>query len=756
MESIANIVNAFLSKEESEYTPRENPVFSSIFNKPFEEIEKDIKPLLSSCICRKKSNFGTQSIIYRCKTCETNEYSCICEECFRNGNHEGHDYEMQKTIDSFTCDCGNELAWKVNGFCKNHGKKFEGDASQLLPSSYQDIPLKIETLLITIIKFLFNSNTQTHQKEECCSSCDEECHCECNHSQNGINIIGKMLNELSEIYLLFNIFGQLMNKPTSFSIKINGYSYQNLTIGEALFIGCEKQLSEELEHFITSFQSHPRMVHYNSSLLFNFFVKLSFDDQYENGYILNDLYSQLFLQKELSSLFIQDRSFVFYLQTLQQYIRLFKENEIENETLQNNICESLRIINYVFGNSNKIMNKETLIQYLQCLQELSNVEPSLRTKYVEKITLCIIEPLLFPLKITAYYFVDNIDIRYLYEIFNDIHLFVMNHLKNYMINSQQIHFGKSIIHNRIIGINQPISTLSPLLYFYTLILSVLMKNDLSIDISKEDGEILVEYGLMNLVFRHQYENGKWLLTGENFVSNYNLYVTPINYEFVQSDIALVQMMNLIVGPNFIIDTLKWYYNVNIPERKNDEDQQGFICTVIQLIRGFIINSNILKEDLIRIYIIHLMISGITDPDEMSSLVPFFSTDFYSAFNYVMNQTFSGNKIIFNYVDPFFALPIEMSKALLLSTIENKESIKLNRYQVQTKDSYMISPFIHLMKQSICSCLSLIEYIESISVQKNLINFSSSLLHEIKINCDPQIKQRIDSIQTVSYFDSDLI
>lgn len=36
------------------------------------------------------------TIAYRCKTCQVMSQSALCVECFRAGNHEGHDFSMYR------------------------------------------------------------------------------------------------------------------------------------------------------------------------------------------------------------------------------------------------------------------------------------------------------------------------------------------------------------------------------------------------------------------------------------------------------------------------------------------------------------------------------------------------------------------------------------------------------------------------------------------------------------------------------------
>eukprot|EP00300_Choanocystis_sp_HF-7_P016083 c19291_g1_i2.p1 GENE.c19291_g1_i2~~c19291_g1_i2.p1 ORF type:complete len:1392 (+),score=257.16 c19291_g1_i2:214-4176(+) len=56
------------------------------------------------------------------------ESSCICPECFLNGDHEGHDYKIYHSGMGGSCDCGDPLAWRESGNCTRHGAGAEEDS----------------------------------------------------------------------------------------------------------------------------------------------------------------------------------------------------------------------------------------------------------------------------------------------------------------------------------------------------------------------------------------------------------------------------------------------------------------------------------------------------------------------------------------------------------------------------------------------------------------------------------------------------
>ncbi|KAH9534061.1 hypothetical protein CY35_18G087100 [Sphagnum magellanicum] len=59
-------------------------------------------------------------VAYRCRTCQMNDSSAICEKCYHEGDHHNHDFVMYHSESGGCCDCGDKDAWKEEGFCKMH------------------------------------------------------------------------------------------------------------------------------------------------------------------------------------------------------------------------------------------------------------------------------------------------------------------------------------------------------------------------------------------------------------------------------------------------------------------------------------------------------------------------------------------------------------------------------------------------------------------------------------------------------------
>ncbi|GAB2230146.1 hypothetical protein Drorol1_Dr00014403 [Drosera rotundifolia] len=63
--------------------------------------------------------WGKGDLAFHCRTCEHDPTCAICVPCFQNGNHKDHDYSIIYTGGG-CCDCGDETAWKREGFCSEH------------------------------------------------------------------------------------------------------------------------------------------------------------------------------------------------------------------------------------------------------------------------------------------------------------------------------------------------------------------------------------------------------------------------------------------------------------------------------------------------------------------------------------------------------------------------------------------------------------------------------------------------------------
>ena len=86
--------------------------------KSYEEFANLVKKFDSTANCGLvwTANF----MAYRCRTCQISHCMSLCAECFKDGDHEGHDYNMFKSQAGGACDCGDSSVMRANGFCSRH------------------------------------------------------------------------------------------------------------------------------------------------------------------------------------------------------------------------------------------------------------------------------------------------------------------------------------------------------------------------------------------------------------------------------------------------------------------------------------------------------------------------------------------------------------------------------------------------------------------------------------------------------------
>uniref|UniRef100_A0A9J8AY58 E3 ubiquitin-protein ligase n=1 Tax=Cyprinus carpio carpio TaxID=630221 RepID=A0A9J8AY58_CYPCA len=84
----------------------------------------------------------------------------LCAECFNNGDHTGHDFNMFRSQAGGACDCGDGNVMRESGFCSRHRLK-TGENVPLVP---RDLLLMSEMVLprfiITIIQYLRDGYTE--------------------------------------------------------------------------------------------------------------------------------------------------------------------------------------------------------------------------------------------------------------------------------------------------------------------------------------------------------------------------------------------------------------------------------------------------------------------------------------------------------------------------------------------------------------------------------------------------------------------
>ena len=95
--------------------------------------------------------------IYRCRTCQSDNNTLICVDCFKGSNHDGHDWFATYTNGSGCCDCGDPLSWDPKGFCTKHPGPAAGDNIKI-DLKLEEIARLVSGYIIYIISHSMDDN----------------------------------------------------------------------------------------------------------------------------------------------------------------------------------------------------------------------------------------------------------------------------------------------------------------------------------------------------------------------------------------------------------------------------------------------------------------------------------------------------------------------------------------------------------------------------------------------------------------------
>ena len=203
-----------------------NKITEILFNKiPFEKVKEECQPLVHTFSCRCVTG-PSNPFVYRCKTCQTSSTSCICVDCFKNGNHEGHEYYLQSLDGGGTCDCGTK-SWNKEGWCKNHGKEFTGNAFELIPEQYKITFISVTKYLLEKLIELFNKINKVFIEKKECDVLPNEAIL--------VSYIVNVFNKLVDVDLFFIVLETIFSSVKGEYISIISHKYKEITAMQYLF-----------------------------------------------------------------------------------------------------------------------------------------------------------------------------------------------------------------------------------------------------------------------------------------------------------------------------------------------------------------------------------------------------------------------------------------------------------------------------------------------------------------------------------------
>uniref|UniRef100_A0A8C7ZRM4 E3 ubiquitin-protein ligase n=1 Tax=Oryzias sinensis TaxID=183150 RepID=A0A8C7ZRM4_9TELE len=114
----------------------------------FEDFCKTVRSYDNATLCGLvwTANF----VAYRCRTCGISPCMSLCAECFNNGDHTSHDFNMFRSQAGGACDCGDGNVMRDSGFCRRHRLK----TGENVPSIPCDLLLMSEMVLPRFILFI--------------------------------------------------------------------------------------------------------------------------------------------------------------------------------------------------------------------------------------------------------------------------------------------------------------------------------------------------------------------------------------------------------------------------------------------------------------------------------------------------------------------------------------------------------------------------------------------------------------------------
>uniref|UniRef100_A0A8C0RGQ4 E3 ubiquitin-protein ligase n=1 Tax=Canis lupus familiaris TaxID=9615 RepID=A0A8C0RGQ4_CANLF len=113
-------------------------------------------------------------VAYRCRTCGISPCMSLCAECFHQGDHTGHDFNMFRSQAGGACDCGDSNVMRESGFCKRHQIK----SSSNIPCVPKDLLMMSEFVLprfiFCLIQYLREGYNEPGLGENACAKKSHE------------------------------------------------------------------------------------------------------------------------------------------------------------------------------------------------------------------------------------------------------------------------------------------------------------------------------------------------------------------------------------------------------------------------------------------------------------------------------------------------------------------------------------------------------------------------------------------------------
>lgn len=103
-------------------------------------------------------------IAYRCRTCSKTLTMALCADCFKDGDHQGHNWNMFKSRSGGACDCGYSIM-NESGHCSRHGSNPVAERGhEPIPEALICVPRRAMPRLIHKLAILLRgSHVDSHE-----------------------------------------------------------------------------------------------------------------------------------------------------------------------------------------------------------------------------------------------------------------------------------------------------------------------------------------------------------------------------------------------------------------------------------------------------------------------------------------------------------------------------------------------------------------------------------------------------------------
>ncbi|XP_058889679.1 E3 ubiquitin-protein ligase ubr3-like isoform X2 [Acipenser ruthenus] len=192
----------------------------------FEEFCKTVRSYDNATLCGLvwTANF----VAYRCRTCGISPCMSLCAECFNNGDHTGHDFNMFRSQAGGACDCGDSNVMRESGFCRRHRSK----TGTNVPSVPRDLLLMSEMVLPRFIIYIIQYLRDGYSEPDPVSDRDLQ------------KVLQKLEPQISFLEELTKMGGAMRTVLTK--ILTNQQSYKDLTMGQEENVHAKKNYDKYL------------------------------------------------------------------------------------------------------------------------------------------------------------------------------------------------------------------------------------------------------------------------------------------------------------------------------------------------------------------------------------------------------------------------------------------------------------------------------------------------------------------------------